>query len=253
MGRKSGGEWWVEARRAEKTIDGAVSGPMLTAALMNARSTLSLAMARRLSSAYLYTVSKTDDDVRASIAVCEQLQTIERLDPSAISDVVGPALAGHVPLSALQELAASIRARLSAVSADTLTPVDLVHLCPEWQERELGKHHIEFDQIRDSDDVVVDAALYFIAATPLADGWDVEYHARWCMLVSPHVKCAKIKDSSHDKFIARIRIALSLYDRVSVICSSSYEHELVEERLRRPQVWHRVWLRNLDGKSGRGR
>ena len=161
------------------------------------------------------------EDVLASIAVCEQLQAIDRLDPTANGPFIGPALAGQVPLSALQALAASTRARLSATSTDTMTPAALVGLCPEWSERGLNEQDIEFDQIRDSDDVLVDAAAYFIVPTELPDRWEVDYHARWCMLVSPHIKCARVTDPSHDKFVARIRIALSLYDRVSVICSSS--------------------------------
>ncbi len=251
MGRVSSGAWWEEVRKVVQVIDRKCTGAQLTVALMEDRSTLSQQMARRLASAYRYSASKTDDAVRASIAVCEQLQAIERLDPTAVTDIIGPALAGEVPLSALQARAASTRARLSANCADTMTPADLVNLCPEWEEPGLHKQNIEYEQIRDSDDVLVDAAVYLIVPTELADRWEVDYYGRWCMLVSPHIQCARSSDPSHDKFIARIRIALSLYDRVSVICSSSYEHRMVEKRLRKPPVWHRVWLRHLDDRAGR--
>ena len=253
MGRVSGGAWWKDVRRVVRLIGHTVTVPQLTTALMEDRSTLSLAMARRLASAYTYSASKTDDDVLASIAVCEQLQAIDRLDPTANAPFIGPALMGEVPLSALQALAASTRARLSAISADTMTPAALVDLCPEWKEAGLREQDIEFDQIRDSDDVLVDAAAYIIVPTELADRWEVEYYGRWCMLVSPHIQCAKTSDPSHEKFVARIRIALSLYERVSVICSSSYEHGMVEKRLRKSPVWHRVWLRHLDDSARRQR
>ena len=251
MGRVSSGAWVRDVQRVVQAIGHDVSGPQLTKALMDDRNSLSLAMARRLSSAYLYAVSQSDDDVQASIAVCEQIQAIQRLDPTAIPDIIGPALAGQMPLSALQAIAASIRARLSAASASDMTLAALVGLCPEWTEPGLSEQDIEFDQIRDSDDVVVDAAVYLIVPRELADRWEVEYYGKWCMLVSPHVTCAKVKDPSHDKFIARIRIALSLYARVSVICSSSYERSLAEKRLRKPQIWSRIWLHHLDDKEGR--
>lgn len=250
MGRVSGGAWWMDVRRVVQTIDHAVTGPQLTTALMKDRTTLSQAMARRLSSAYLYTVSKTNDDVLASIAVCEQLQAIERLDPMALAGIMGPALAGQVPLSALQARAASIRARLSATSADTMMPIDLVNLCPERMLAGLREQDIEFDQIRDSAEVLVDAASYSIVPTELPDRWEVEYYGRWCMLVSPHIACAKVQNPSHDRFVQRIRIALSIYEFVSVICSSAYEQDLLDKRLRRPPVRHRVWLHRLTGTAG---
>ncbi len=251
MGRTSSGAWYQDVRRVAEALDDGVTGPRLTTALMQDRSTLSLPMARRLSSAFLFAASKTDDVVLASIAVCEQVQAIQRLDPAAASGILGPALAGEVPLSALQAQAASIRARLSATSADATTSAALAELCPEWQESGLREQDIEYDQIRDRDRVVVDAAVYAIHLVERASRHTIDYDGRWCMLVSPHIACAKNGDASHDRFIGRILVALALYARVSVICSSAYELGMLERELRRPRVWNRIWLHYIGDKAGR--
>lgn len=251
MGRVGTGEWFQDVRRVAEKIGHDVPGPQLTAALVQDRPSLSLAMARRLSSAYQFAVSMTADPVFASIAVCEQLQVVSKLDPSAMQDVLAPALAGRLPLSNLQALASSVRARLSAVSADSLLTADLVELCPERREPTLSDPVIEYYRIRDDDRVSVDAAIYSVEPVELSDHWRIDYDGRWAMLVSPHIKCAKIRNQSHDAFISRILIAIALYARVSVLSSSAYEHEKIEAELRRPRIWNRVWVRHLDDRSKR--
>ena len=251
MGRLSSGSWFLDVGRVARAIGHELTGPQLTAALIQDRSTLSLAMSRRLSSAYRYAVSRSDDVVIGSIAVCEQLQAIERLDPAAVSDIIAPALAGRVPLSVLQARAVSVRARLSATCSDTMTTPALVKLCPEWEELGLRQGDIEYDHIRDSDWVVVEAAVYLIHEVETTDRRAFEYDGRWCLLVSPHIRCAKLKSSSHADFVSRIFMAAAFYARVSVMASSFYEREMVEKQLRRSRVWDRVTVHHLDEEAVR--
>lgn len=253
MGRVSEGGWFQQARRVAEGMGRVPAGPRLTAALMADRESLSVAMARRLSSAYLYAKSKTDHTVIASLAVVEQIQTIERLDPSAIADLLDEALAGRTPLSALKARAASTRARLSATSSNIITPDDLVEACPELQEPRLGRDLVELDPQRDRGLVVVDAALYQIDPVEDANRVRMSVDARWCLIASPHIGCAVVKDPSHEKFVLRVLVAAALFARISVMCSSPYERNLIEAELRRPRLWTRVWVRQIEFDPARSK
>ena len=249
MARVSGREWFKLVQRVAQATGPGVTGPQLTAALLQDRPSSSPAMARRLSSAYRYAVSKSDVVVVGSLAAVEQLQGLERLDPTAIADIIGPTLEGRMPLSALQTRAASVRARLSTASADDMTPKALVALCPERNEPARSPLPVDYDHIRDSDWARVDAATYFIREVETPDHIEFDYDKQWCLLVSPHIKCAKVKSLSNADFISRIVMALAYYFRVSVICSSSYEREMVEKQLRPSRLWNRLWMRHLDDKA----
>ena len=250
MARVSGGAWFEQVQRVAQATGPGVTGPQLTAALLQDRPGLSPAMARRLSSAFRYAVSKSDDVVVGSLAAVEQLQGIERLDPTAIADIISATLAGRMPLSALQTRVVSVKSRLSAASADDMTPEDLVARCPERNEPARSPLPVDYDRIRDDDWVMVDAATYLIREVETPDHTEFDYDKQWCLLVSPHIKCAKVKSLSNVDFISRIVMALAYYSRVSVICSSSYEREMVEKQLRQSRLWNRLWMRHLDDKAG---
>ncbi len=252
MARVSGGEWFKLVQKVAPATGSEVTSPQLAAALLREQPSLSPAMARRLSRAYRYAISKSGDVVVGSLAAVEQLQGIERLDPTAIADIIGPTLEGRMPLSALQTRAASVRARLSAASADDMTPEALVALCPERNEPARSPLPVDYDHIRDSDWVMVDAATYLIREIETPDYIEFAYVKQWSLLISPHIKCAKVKNLSNVDFISRIVMALAYYSRVSVICSSSYEREMVEKQLRPSRLWNHVWTRHLDDKVRSG-